>query len=112
MFSRWYGRSAGQRRTVGLGVDALELPAERRDEQVHLRREVSVQRADGDVGALCDRTHLNSLVAALGRDGQGGVQDPLAAFPLRFGSEFGLGQYSHVHHLTRSRIRPRSRGRL
>ena len=102
-------RAAGQRGAVGLGVDALELPAERRHQQVHLRREVAVQRADRDIGAFGDRTHLNCLVAALRGDGQGGVQDALAALTLGFGSEFGLGQYGHVHHLTRSRVRPRSR---
>ena len=90
-----------ERGAVGLGVDALELPAERGHQQVHLRREVAVQRADRDVGAFGDGTHLNCLVAALGGDGQGGVQDALAAFALGFGSEFGLGQDGHVHHLTR-----------
>ena len=92
-----------QRGAVGLGVDALELAAERGDQQVHLRREVAVQRADGDIGAFGDGAHLNGLVAALGRDRQGGVEDALAAFALRFGAELGLGEYGHVHHLTRSR---------
>ena len=58
-------RAAGQRGTVGLGVDALELPAERRYQQVHLRREVAVQRADGDIRTFGHRAHLNGLVPAL-----------------------------------------------
>src|SRR4029453_3283864 len=71
--------------------------------------EVAVQRADGDVGSFGDGTHLNGLVTALRGDGQGGVQDALAALTLGFGPEFGLCQYGHVHHLARPRFRPRTR---
>jgi hypothetical protein len=57
-------RAARQRRPVGLGVDSLELPAERGHQQVHLGREVAIQGADRNIGAFGDRAHLNGLVAA------------------------------------------------
>jgi hypothetical protein len=97
--------------SIGLGVDALEFAAQGRHQQMDLRREVAVQRADRDVRAFSHGTHLNCFVTTLGGDGEGGVQDALAAFPLSFGSEFGFSQNGHVHHLTRAggRIGPRTR---
>ena len=86
------GRAAGQRGAVGLGVDSLELPAQRRDQQMHLRREIPVERAHRDVRAVGDRAHLNCLVAALRGDGHRRVQDALATLALRLRAELGLGQ--------------------
>ena len=59
--------------------------------QFLLAGEVAVQRADRDVGAFGDRTHLNCLVPTLRRDGEGGVEDAAAAFALRGGAGFGRG---------------------
>lgn len=49
---------------------------------MNLRREVAVEGADGDVGALGDGTHLNCLVATLGGDGEGGVENAFATLTL------------------------------
>ena len=70
---------------------------------MHLRREIPVERAHRDVRAVGDGTHLNCLVAALGSDGHRRVQDAFTTLPLRLRPELGLGQYRHVHHLTRLR---------
>ena len=68
------------------GLGALELAAERGDEQVDLGREVAVERAEGDVGLLGDGAHLDGVEAALGGQRDGRVEDPLAAVPLRGGA--------------------------
>ena len=49
--------------------------------------EVAVERAEGDVGLLGDRTHLHGVEAALGGQRDGGVEDPLAAVPLGGGPQ-------------------------
>ena len=69
------------------GVGALELAAERGDEQVDLGGEVAVQRAEGDVGLLGDGAHLDGVEAALGGERDRRVEDPLAAVALRGGAE-------------------------
>ncbi len=66
-----------------------------------LGRKVAVQRAHRHVGAVGDRAHLHRLVTALGGDRHGGIQDALAALPLRVGAEFGFGEDGHRHDLTR-----------
>ncbi len=79
-------RPAGQAGAVGLGVDPLEFPAQRRDQQMHFRGEIPVQRADRDVRPVGDRAHLNCLVAALGGDRHRRVQDAFAPLALRLGA--------------------------
>ena len=84
-------RSAAVSPGIGLspqrGLGALELAAERGDEQVDLGGEVAVERAEGDVGLLGDGAHLDGVEAALGRERDGRVEDPLAAVALRGGPE-------------------------
>ena len=82
------GRVARDRLVAQRRVGALELAAERGDEQVDLRREVPVERAQRDVGLLGHRPHLHRVEAALGRQRDGGVEYPLAPVPLRGGAEF------------------------
>lgn len=77
-FSRWKGWPR-RPRSGRFRVDAAEFPTQRRHQQMHLRREVPVQRANRDVGAVGDGAHLHRLIAAFGRDSHGGVQDALAA---------------------------------
>ena len=97
------GSCAGQRRPVGLGVDALELPAQRGNQQVHLGGKVSVQRADRDIGAVGHRAHLDCLEAALGGDRQCCVQDSLSPLPLGLRAQFRLGEHRNRHYLARLR---------
>lgn len=85
-FSRWKG-GPGDRGRRFFAIDAAEFPTQRRHQQMHLRREVPVQRANRDVGAVGDGAHLHRLIAAFGRDSHGGVQDALAALPLCLRSE-------------------------
>lgn len=94
-FSRWKGWPR-RPRAVGFRVDAAEFPTQRRHQQMHLRREVPVQRANRDVGAVGDGAHLHRLIAAFGRDSHGGVKMRLrrsAVPPI----ELGLGKYRHFH---------------
>ncbi|SKW75671.1 Uncharacterised protein [Mycobacteroides abscessus subsp. abscessus] len=58
---------------------------------MHLGREIPVQGADGDIGSFGDGAHLHRFVAALGGDGQGGVQDALATLALSARTEVVVG---------------------
>ena len=80
------------------GLGLLELAGERRDQQVDLRGEVAVERAEGDVGLLGDGAHLDGVEAALGGESDGGVQDALAAVALGGGAEVLVGQRAHGGH--------------
>ena len=84
--------SPGIGRVAQRGLGALELAAERGDEQVDLGGEVAVERAEGDVGLLGDGPHLDGVEAALGGERDGGVEDPLAAVALGGGAEVLDGQ--------------------
>ena len=66
-----------------LALGALELAAQRGDQQVDLRGEVAVERAEGDVGLLGDGPHLDRVEATLGGQRDGRVEDALAAVALR-----------------------------
>src|SRR5690348_13725096 len=48
-----------------------------------LGREVAVQRAQRDIGALGDRAHLHGFVTALAGQGEGGIEDAPAPVTLR-----------------------------
>ena len=80
--SRLAGDRLADQRDVGL----LELLAEHRDEQVDLRGEVAVERAEGDVGPLGDGPHLHLLEAALGRRGRRPRRGSAGAAPAGPGS--------------------------
>jgi hypothetical protein len=81
------GGVTGDRLVLEAGLGALELPAESGDEQMDLGREVAVEGAEGDIGLLGHRPHLDRVEAALGGQGDGRVQDALATVPLRGGPE-------------------------
>src|ERR1700737_794624 len=66
---------------------------------MHLGWEVPVQRADRDVGAFGNGTHLNRLISTLRGDSQCGIEDALATLSLSLRTEFGLGQGGHRQHL-------------
>ena len=89
-------RSAGVSPGDGLAAQArlgvLELAGQRGDEQVDLGGEVAVERAEGDVGPLGHGAHLHGVETALGGEGDGGVEDPPAAFTLGRRPELVVGQ--------------------
>ena len=90
--TRSCGVSPGIDAAVHAGVGLLELAAQRGDEQVDLRGEVAVERAEGDVGPLGDGPHLHGVEAALRGQGDRRVEDPLAALALRGRPEVVVGQ--------------------
>ena len=100
-------RSAGVSPGIGLRSSlsciCSNLLGQRADQQVDLGREVPVQRAERHVGALGDGPHLHGVVAALGRERQRGVQDPLAPFPLGGRADVGIGCGGRLATGTRSR---------
>src|SRR5690606_39138073 len=77
---------------LALALELLELARQRRDQQVHLGGEVAVEGADGHIGALGNGSHLDRVVAALRREGEGRVEDALAALPLRSRTQLVLAQ--------------------
>src|SRR6266516_778349 len=58
---------------------------------MNLGGEITVERAQGHAGPVGHRPHLHRVIAAPGRQRQGGVQDALAALALGRRAEFGLG---------------------
>src|SRR5699024_3710565 len=77
------GGVPGRGAALGALVQSPELAGQGGGQQVHLGGEVAVEGAHGHLGLLGDRPHLDRLVPALGRQRQGGVEDP--ATPLALG---------------------------
>ncbi len=94
------GAVAGNGRAVHLLLRALQLDREARHQQVDLRREVAVERAQCDVGAVGHGPHLHGVEPALGGQRDGRVDDPLA--PLALG---GRAELVARHERVRTRLR-------
>ena len=84
-------RVTGDRYPVQLLLVPLELPGQPGHQQVNLGGEIPVERAKGHARPVGHRPHLHRVVAAAGRQRQGGVQDPLTALALGRRAELGLG---------------------
>jgi hypothetical protein len=81
------GGVARHRLAAHRGLGLLERPAQGRDQQVDLGREVAVEGAERDVGAVGDRPHLDGVEAPVARQLVRRVENPLATIALGRGPQ-------------------------
>ena len=87
--TRSAGRRLGRRVRVQVRAEVGLLLGHRFEQQPLLRREVAVDGAEGDVGRGRDVAHLHRVEAAVGGEGQGGVEHPPPARRLAAGQRPG-----------------------